>query len=77
MFKIETDVPVPTTGKLGSRKYPFEEMQVGNSFVATGETAVVAAKRVRASAYRYGKAHGTQYSIRVINPTQVRIWRIA
>lgn len=74
MLKIDKDVPIPMRGSwqgLG-RKYPFEEMEVGDSFFVTD----VSPKSVRTSANGWKKRHpGFDYTSRVIDGG-TRVWRI-
>lgn len=40
-FKIEKGVPAPTDGRNGKAKYPWREMEVGDSFFIPGITSTV------------------------------------
>ena len=68
-FKIEKGVPIPSAqGANGTRKYPFEDLEVGDSFEAP-EVA-------RKSTYMYEKSTGFKFTCRAVSETTVRIWRI-
>jgi len=64
-FKIDKDVPVPKTGK-----YPFREMEVGDSFVAP------LAKRSSISCVM-GRYAPKKFTTSKISDTECRVWRIA
>jgi len=71
--KIETDVPIPTVGK-SRLTYPFNAMQVGDSFAVP----VSKAASMRNCAHHYQKKHGHKYLTRRNRTgTQVRVWRVA
>lgn len=64
---IETNVPMPI-------KYPFENMNVGDSFLVPEHlkrsTITVAAKR-------YAEKHGWRFSVRLTDDRKLRCWRVA
>lgn len=69
-YKIEKNVPLPAGG-LNARKYPFGDMEIGDSLFVTERT-----NSFRNAATAYGRAHG----IKLISATVdggVRVWRIA
>lgn len=70
MFTIEKDVPVPVGGT--RRKYPFPDMEVGDSFFIADPLRV---QSLRFAASYWGKRHGTQFSVRR-EGTGCRCWRI-
>lgn len=72
MFKIEKDVPVPE-GRSGVQKYPFHEMQAGDSFLLPREGNINAARR---SATAYGARHNKVFTARK-TPDGLRIWRVS
>ena len=64
-FKIEKNIPAP-----GRRaKYPFAEMEVGDSFEAP-ESA-----KLRTAAYNAGKKSGRKFTCRT-HDGALRVWRI-
>ena len=66
MYEIEKGVPIPD----GRAAYPFEAMEVGDSFVAAN-------KWVGRSAWSWGRARGKKFSVRKQPDGTVRIWRVA
>lgn len=73
-YKIESCVAVPEArGRY--RKYPFNEMQTGDSFVVARDEV----DRLRSSASWYGKRNGLKFAIRCVDPVngEYRCWRIA
>jgi hypothetical protein len=76
-FEIEKGVPVPALGRGGRRvlKYPFNEMEVGDSFlVSVGEDsrARVMTRLINAAGHYKPKRFKTAGV-----PDGVRCWRIA
>jgi hypothetical protein len=68
-MKIDTDIPVPASTR--SRKYPFLDMQVGNSVVFEGQ-------KVNGKAYRAAMSTGTRHGMRFVSRPEgeaLRIWR--
>lgn len=70
-IKIETGVPMPTKGRGAPRKYPWYEMNVGDSFLVPGKTH----KRWHATA-KAERLTGFKFSVRTVEGG-VRVWRIA
>lgn len=77
LYEIEKDVPL--SAKLyaensgdATRKYPFPDMEVGDSIFAPEDKA----RKVRYAAYAYGKVHGLKFLCRTVDGG-VRVWRIA
>lgn len=69
-FKIEKGVPIP-----GSRaKYPFVEMEIGDSFfVEVGEDQRrITSQRISGSSQNYGEK---KFSVRTVKGG-LRIWRV-
>lgn len=66
-FKIEKGLPIEKWNR--ESKYPFREMEVGDSFVAP--------ESLRFKASQYGKNLGMKFSTRKLPDGTVRIWRIA
>ena len=73
-IKIEKNVPIPVRKAL-NRKYPFDRMEVGDSFFATGtkQSAITGA---------FNFYHPKKFSCRTQkddkgNFVGVRVWRIA
>lgn len=71
-FTIEKNIRPPTSG---STKYPFKEMEVGDSFFApvlnpNQDNAI------RTRTYGYGTQSGKKFSVRKVEGG-VRVWRVA
>lgn len=71
-YEIDNDVPVPTTRS----KYPFDEMEVGDSFFVSGGSKLTLRKMRSASNWATKKFPDTKYSVRAVE-NGVRIWRVA
>lgn len=70
---IEHGVPLPPAAT-GKAKYPWEQLEVSDSFFVPGE-----GKSVRATAYKRNKLGGAQYAVRNVkrrNVDGVRVWRV-
>lgn len=71
---IEKNIPLPSrdTG-IGERrrKYPFNEMVSGDSFLVNGARV----ESIRSAMYAYGKKHGKKFSMRKTDDGY-RIWRM-
>ncbi len=72
-FVIEKNVPIPLKGNV-RRKYPFAQMEVGDSIFVAGDAAKT--ENISCSANAYGKRNGAKFSARCVEGG-VRIWRIA
>lgn len=78
MFKIEKDVPLPTTvGKGGTSKYPFRQMEVGDSFRVEGPVTAGQRNSISHCAASVGKRTGRMFTTRLQPDGSVRIWRVA
>lgn len=71
MFKIEKNVPMPNGLRTRGSRYPFPQMEVGDSFFAQGSRGTIAS-----AAHTYGKKHGFRFSSRT-EGDGVRVWRVA
>ena len=72
MVEIETGVELPKISRHGRpSKYPFSEMQVGQSFVVNEESL----SGVRASASNYGKKTSSKFAVRKCADGLYRCWR--
>lgn len=68
MFPLEDNVPIPLTRR--AQKYPFRDMQVGQSFfVPQGDR-----KTLAVLASRNGKALGRTFHVHQLDDG-VRVWR--
>lgn len=68
---IEKGIPAPEYFRR-SRKYPYDQMEIGDSFAVPAGMA----ESCRTGASRYGKRHGKKFSVHT-TPDGVRCWRIA
>jgi hypothetical protein len=68
-FVIEKGVPLPGRGR--SPIYPFEQMEVGDSFAVPEDKRHV----VGPAAAWFGKRHGRKYSVRKTTGG-FRVWRV-
>ena len=69
-MKIENDIPVPVSTR--SRKYPFMDMQVGESIWFD--------EKVNGRAYRSALSTGTRHGLKFIARKEnsgIRVWRTA
>jgi hypothetical protein len=72
-FKIDKGVPLPPT-KHGTKKYPFGEMEVGDSVFFAGNTSDKIS-----SAYAYYQRNGKRFANRTVienGLSGVRVWRV-
>lgn len=80
-FKVEKAVPIPTQfrPKKESERYPFSQMGIDDSF-AVSDGAVTADKlmgRLRGALNTFKKKYpDMKFTIRKLDNTTVRIWRI-
>lgn len=73
MIKIEKNIPIHEKGKGIGRcktKYPFAQMEVGDSFFYVGKRMLVAQ-----AACRFGKRNSMRFTTREENDG-VRCWRV-
>lgn len=77
-YVIEKDKPAPTETKGGVRKYPFAEMEIGDSILVEGESACSNDCKACVAAMQHGRRYGKKFSGRKEpgKPGYVRIWRI-
>lgn len=81
-FAIERGIPIPAR-RGASRKYPFGQMQVGDSFTVTpagfGKPVFIDALQhcMSNTARSFAKRHGGKFATRIVNDrTAVRVWRV-
>lgn len=67
-FRIEKDIPVVKDGR-GLRKYPFRDMEVGDSFAFGLQNY----SGVRVAASAYGQRNAKKF---VVSKIAFRCWRI-
>jgi hypothetical protein len=72
-MKVEKGVPIPDFDR--NRRYPFHEMEVGDSFQESGGEKERRAAAV--AARTYGGKRGQKYTTRVCKETATdRVWRV-
>lgn len=72
MYSIDKNIPAPILG--GAKKYPLDQMVVGDSFFVPDDTA---RNRLSVATYRHATAHpGRKYSLRKCEGGY-RVWRVA
>ena len=67
-IKIDKGVPIPTDTRGRPQKYPWREMEVGESFV--GDI------NARSMTSRVGYTTGYKFTSRKIGENEFRIWRV-
>lgn len=70
MFEIEKFIPIPA-GYCMARKYPFGEMEVGDSVLFSVDEM----KRARSYSHSFGLRHGRKFTTRKVDGGMM-IWRI-
>ena len=71
-IKIEKSVPMPSgPGKRGRMIYPWDEMDVGDSFFVDG----VSSAAMSACASAFGRRNGKKFTCRK-EGTGTRVWRV-
>lgn len=79
MIVIDKKVKMPKTTRQGVKKYPFDAMKVGDSFLFehTYPTNTIACQRIGAIAATWVSANEStrKFSIRTIG-NQIRVWRV-
>lgn len=80
-YKLEDGVPIPERGRppKGAPKYPFEKMEVGQSFFVPVDVAHIPTyrDRIRGAAFYYATKHpGKTFSTHVVEGG-IRVWRTA
>ena len=71
MIVVEKGIELPK-GRIGQQKYPWDEMDIGDSFYVAGGDL----KRIRWAATANGSKYGRKYSVRAVDGG-VRTWRVA
>jgi hypothetical protein len=74
MYKIEKGVPIPDDLIQDlKRKYPFAELEVGDSFVVAGRDM----RKAMRAADQYKRRHqGWSYRAKRLDDGTVRLWRV-
>lgn len=72
MIVIQKGIAPPAYGGFRGRKYPFNDMEPGDSFLINGFPV----ERVKMAAYAYAKKHSHKFAVRKTDEGY-RCWRIA
>ena len=79
-IKIEKDIPIPDV--ISRYKYPFEEMEIGESFfveLGTHQNYISLRESIKLSARYNSRNNGRSYHVSIIESGEklgVRCWRI-
>jgi hypothetical protein len=65
-MSIDKNIPIPV-------KYPFANMQVGDSFAVQPD---VKRQAIAVAAHRYGLKHGMKFTVRLTTDRTLRCWRV-
>ena len=63
---IDKGVPIPA-------RYPFADMQIGDSFAVP---PTIKRSAINVAAMRYGRRHGMRFTVRQVADKTFRCWRI-
>jgi hypothetical protein len=76
VFKVESGIPLPPPPRSGGAncKYPWMEMNVGDSFFVATDGSQRAKQRVAMAASQRRK-HGQRFAMRSVEGG-VRVWRV-
>jgi hypothetical protein len=81
-FDIRDDRPMPSKMSLGSLDYPFDDLEVGESFLVDARTDEASngrrtiENRLRSAAFRYGKKLNKKFTCRFVNnDREIGVWR--
>jgi len=81
-FDIRNDRPMPSKMSLGSLDYPFDDLEVGESFVVDAEAdgdsdgRRTVENRLRSAAFRYGKKLNKKFTCRFVSDDRkIGVWR--
>jgi hypothetical protein len=72
MIKIDKNVAIPIIERGGVAKYPWNKMEIGDSFFIEGAKTTTS---ITSAASPYGKRHNKKFTARAVDGG-VRIWRI-
>lgn len=70
-FEVEAGVEMPAR-RSRSSKYPFMQMDVGDSFGIQAD----AISRVRGAVANFVKSHEAKFSVRTLEDGTARVWRL-
>lgn len=73
-MKIHDNIPLPTESIGGAAlKYPFDKMEINQSFTLLGSLKKY--NSVRVAAGSYGKRHSMEFTVRKVK-SKITVWRI-
>lgn len=81
-IKIDKGIPIPklsyNNGIYRKRKYPFRQMEVGDSFIISEEYSrdIMSRKGTAARAWSAKSGMGYKFSLHKTSDNKIRIWRI-
>ena len=84
MIKIEKNVPIPdkcpNDGRGKKSKYPFEKMEVGDSFLHDEPYSHAAQTRLHNAARNFKNYHRDKFdwkfTVRKVEGNKIRVWRV-
>lgn len=71
-YTIEKNIPMPPKGSGRPLRYPFDKLEIGDSFVIPTKDY----NSVNAAARQYGKRCGMRFTFRKIDDATARVFRI-
>lgn len=74
-YKVEKGIPIPPRNSMNT-KYPFADMDVGDSFKVMGDSPTLLKRMRSACSWAQNKYPTTKFSVRTIDKG-VRVWRRA
>ncbi len=72
-FTIEKGVPLSDARKTTRLKYPFPDMEIGDSFCVPGDRR----NTLSVAASLYGKRNGLKFTVSCQGDGRVRCWRVS
>ena len=84
MIKIDKDIPIPdkcpNDGRGRKVKYPFRQMEVGDSFLYEEPFSQAAQAKLHSCAYAFKKNNpekkNWKFTVRKVEGDKIRVWRI-
>ena len=77
---VESDIPIPPHGNVGTVRYPFRAMEPGQSFeepAQEGETRKKLSARVRSASAQFRRRSKTQVTFTTrMTKKGIRVWRV-
>jgi hypothetical protein len=81
-FLVEADIPIPPTqtarvARYGAPKYPWDAMEIGDSFLVPGDGSAQQQIRVNTASNVRAKRHPGEAYVTRVTDSGVRVWRVA